>query len=52
MFTTNGSRQINLAANDHLSRLIQELFPDADTDQFNLFLTLEAQEGGSSPLVP
>ena len=41
----NGSGQVSLVANGHLSRFIQELFPDADTSQFNGVLTLKAQDG-------
>ena len=42
----DGTGQISLAANGHLSRFIQELFPDAETSQFNGVLTIGAQEGG------
>ena len=42
----NGAGQISLLANGHLSRFIQELFPEADTVQFNGVLTLVAQDGG------
>ena len=41
----NGAGEISLSANGHLSRFIQELFPEADTSQFNGVLTLSARDG-------